>query len=191
MNKKQFLISLVCVCIFSFLGGVVGGLFSFNDTLAENKSIEVQEISTQILTITNDKGENIARLSHDDSGNPYLNFYSNKKPLKRKYPKLNISEMTAKDGETHFIKGRYTKPIFGIHLRREEPVMFFNDRDLDKRIGLGIKNLEPSLDVLYKHKVRLILGTNHFINKETGNREKFEGSLCFYDNANNLLGILP
>jgi hypothetical protein len=99
--------------------------------------------------------------------------------------------MTSEDGETHLIKDKYTKPIFGVHLKNEEPAMFFNDRDLDKRIGLGITNLEPSLDVLYRNKIRLILGTTHLINKETGNKEKFEGSLCFYDNTNKLLGILP
>jgi len=191
MNKKQFFISLVCVCLFGFLGGIVGSLFSFNDIFAENKPIEAQEISTQLLTITNDQGNKVARFSYDGSGNPYLTFYSNKKPLKRTYPKFDFSEMEFKGGETHFTKDKYTKPIFGIHLRNEEPVMFFNDRDLDKRIGLGITNLEPSLDVLYRNKIRLILGTTHLINKKTGNKEKFEGSLCFYDNTNKLLGILP
>ena len=191
MNKKQFFISLVCVCFFGFLGGIVGSLFSLNDIFAENKFIEVQEISAQRLTITNDQGKKVAEFSYDGKGNPYLTFYSNKKPLKRIYPKFDLSEMTSKDGETHFIKDKYTKPIFGVHLRDEEPAMFFNDRDLDKRIGLGITNLEPSLDVLYRNKVRLILGTAHLINQETGNKEKFEGSLCFYDNTNKLLGILP
>lgn len=191
MTKKQFFISLVCVCFFSFLGGIIGSLFSFNDIFAENKFIEIQEISTQLLTITNDQGKKIARFSYDGSGNPYLTFYSNKKPLKRTYPKFDVSEMTSEDGETHLIKDKYTKPIFGIHLKNEEPAMFFNDRDLDKRIGLGITNLEPSLDVLYRNKTRLILGTNHLVNNETGKKEKFEGSLCFYNNSNKLLGILP
>ncbi|UCD31263.1 MAG: hypothetical protein JSV38_10705 [Desulfobacterales bacterium] len=191
MNKKQFFISLVCVGLFSFLGGIVGGLFSFNDIFAENKFIEAQEISTRLLTITNDQGKKVAILSYDGSGNPYLTFYSNKKPLKRIYPKFDLSEMTSKDGETHLIKDKYTKPIFGIHLKKEEPAMFFNDRDLDKRIGLGITDLEPRFDVLYRNKIRLTLGTNHLIKKETGSTEKFEGSLCFYDSTNKLLGILP
>ena len=81
MNKKQFFISLVCFCFFSFLGGIVGSLFSFNDIFAENKSIEAQEISTQLLTITNDQGNKVARFSYDVSGNPYLTFYSNKRFL--------------------------------------------------------------------------------------------------------------
>ncbi|MBW1693903.1 MAG: hypothetical protein JRJ41_07060 [Deltaproteobacteria bacterium] len=191
MNKKQFLISLACVCFFSFLGGIVSSLFNFNDIFAENKFIEVEEISTRLITITNNQGKKVARFSYDGSGNPYLTFYSNKKPLKRIYHKFDVSEMTSKDGETHFIKDKYTKPIFGVHLKNEEPAMFFNDRDLDKRIGLGITNLEPGLDVLYRNKTRLILGTNHLINKETGNKEKLEGSICFYDNTNKLLGILP
>ena len=191
MNRKQFFISLVCVCFFSFLGGIVGSLFCFNDIFAENKSRKVPEISTKLLTITNDQGKEVARFSYDVRGNPYLNFYSNKMPLKRIYPKFDVSEMTAKDGETHFVKDKYTKPIFGVHLRNEEPAMFFNDRDLDKRIGLGVKDLEPCLDVLYRNKTRLILGTNHLINNKTGNREKFEGSISFYDNTNKLLGILP
>jgi len=191
MNKRQFFISLVCVCLFSFLGGIVGSLLSFSDIFAENKFIEVPEISTQLITIINNQGKKVARFSYDGSGNPYLNFYSNKKPLKRIYPKFDVSEMTSEDGETHLIKDKYAKPIFGVHLKNEEPAMFFNDRDLDKRIGLGITNLEPSLDVVYRNKTRLILGTNQLINNETGKKEKFEGSICFYDNTNKLLGILP
>lgn len=191
MNKKQFLVSLVCVCFFGFLGGIVGSLFSINDIFAENKSIEAQEISTQVLSITNNQGKKVAILSYDGSGNPYLTFYSNEKPLKRTYPKFDVSEMTSQDGETHFIKEKYTKPVFGVHLRNEEPAMFFNDRDLDKRIEVGITNLEPGLEMLYRNKTRLILGTTHLINKETGSKEKFEGSICFYDSTNKLLGVLP
>jgi hypothetical protein len=191
MTKKQSYTSLVCICLFSFLGGIVGSVFSFNDIFAKNKVIEVPEISTQLLTITNDQGKKVAIFSNDGSGNPYLNFYSNKKPLKRIYPKFDVSEMTTKDGETHIIKDKYTKPIFGVHLRNEEPAIFFADKDLDKRIGLGITDLEPSLDLLYRNKTRLTLGTNYLINNETGNKEKFEGSICFYDGTNKLLEILP
>jgi hypothetical protein len=133
----------------------------------------------------------VAIFSHDASGNPYLTFYSNKKPLKRIYPKFDFSEMELKDGETHFLKAKYNKPVFGVHIKNEEPAMFFNDRDLDKRIELGVTNLEPGLDMLYRNKTRLILGTTHLINKETGYKEKFEGSICFYDDTNKLLGILP
>ena len=54
MYKKQFFISLACVCLFSFIGGIVGSLLSFNDIFAENKPLEIQEISTKLLTINND-----------------------------------------------------------------------------------------------------------------------------------------
>jgi hypothetical protein len=70
MTKKQFYTSLVCICLFSFLGGIVGSLFSFNDIFAKNKFIEVPEISTQLLTITNDQGNKVAIFSYDGKGNP-------------------------------------------------------------------------------------------------------------------------
>jgi len=69
--------------------------------------------------------------------------------------------------------------------------MMFADKDLDQRIILGMWDIEPTITIKYRNKVRLKLGTNWLIDKNTGNQDKVKGSVCVFNNKGQLTSMLP
>lgn len=208
MNKKQFLISLVFVSIFSFLGGIVGGTFSSGTNIfakdtstytnphkinyLKSDHINVSEIQAELITLVNDKDQTIGRLSYNQFGSPVFMLYSSAKPYEIKFPEVkDTSKFTTKDWAEWRSKGKTTLPAFYLGIFDTEPWMVFSDKDLDERISLGVANLEPIISLQYNNMVRLQLGTNPLRQKTTGNEQKIKGSICAFDNKSNLIGRLP
>jgi len=150
MNKKQFLISLVFVSIFSFFGGIIGGVISSDgDILAtdktlvqnpkkidyiESESISVKRIIANHLWIENDEGKEIVRLS-SRNGNPYFNFYSKQNPLDEN-------------------KG----PTFVIWIGKDgAPKMQFYDKYLNQRVQYGVQAPHPTMRKPFKDRYKPLI----------------------------------
>jgi hypothetical protein len=208
MNKKQFLISLVFVSVFSFLGGIVGGvirggtdIFAKDDTswltpkkidFIESKMIKTKELRAKEITLYNKADKVIGKISSQSDGNPYIFLFSNSSPMEYLIPKSkNILEMKPKEIDEIFSKGKFTTATFAIGIVEDEPHIAFSDKDLDNRISLGVLNLEPYMEIFYRNKSRLRIGTNYLRNKTTGTEEKIKGSICAFDNKGTLIGQLP
>ena len=164
MNKKQFLISLIFLSVFSFLGGIVGGMlsggkpiFAKDDTsytnpkkidFLESEYIKVKGIVINSLWIQNDKGQSTVQFANNN-GNPFLNFYSKENPL----GKISSDEQSALKMQT--------APMFSIWVGKDGvPKMQFNDNHLDRRMVLGIYEIDPMLIMYYNNNPRLVIGTN-------------------------------
>lgn len=195
MNRKQFLLALVFVAVFSFIGGIVGGTISGggiimaakdlldDSTLFNPKQINYLQskfinsariraeklITTEILLV-NGSNKVVGRFSVTPSDDPIFALYSKERPL---------------------MVGENWKDAFSIQVSNSEPIIMFRDKDLDARIFIGVTKLEPSIDFLYKGKNRLTLGTNVTVSKNTGNVTKYKGSICTFDNKGNLTSQMP
>jgi hypothetical protein len=184
MNKNQFLISLVFVSVFSFLGGIVGGvitgganIFAKDDASSQNNKkidfleaeyISVDSMIAKYMFIEGDEGKGVVELS-TKNGDPFLNFYSK---------------------QNHLLSGK--GPTFALWIGKDgAPKMLFMDKDLDKRIQLRVDGMDPEMSMLYNSKTRLRLGTNSLYTKKTGIEEKVKGSVCAFDNNGGLIGRLP
>ena len=200
MNKKQYLVSLIIVAVFSFLGGIIGGMISDSKILAQSslvapdgssygkpkeigylKSglISAEQVIAKEFTIQNTEGKTLIHMALDKKGNPYISFYSRETP---------------KGLKIKFFDGHYEHidvPMLNIFFEKDEPKIVFKDKDLDPRIILGIHNLQPSLDILYNQKPRIIIGTNNLITKKTESEEILKGSICIFDRKGKVLTQLP
>jgi hypothetical protein len=176
MNKKQFAITLAVVCVFSFLGGIVGGLIiDGNSLFAENitptfkqKEIEVDYIKTRKIDLVNNLGKTVGKLEagkdhavieaseYDvinsqgkETGSFAVDMAGN--PTLHLYSKKKPGNMNSKFG--------HPVPFFRLAVVNEEPSMGFRDKNSDLRIGFGINRTEPFLSFTDKNSdLRVHLG---------------------------------
>jgi hypothetical protein len=197
MTKRQFLISLAFVSVFSFVGGIVGGWFvvpHFSEATEKPYSIEAMRISAeQILAkdicLVNDADEIIGRfMSHKN--NPVFGMYSQKKPCTIWVKPEEVAKLS---GEKLYAHQRevFQTPYFGITISEDEPSVFLCDKDYDSRIEIGISKLEPGISVNYNKKTRLRIGTNNLLHPSTGEQRKLLGSIVVWDQNGKLSGMLP
>ena len=195
MNRKQFLLALALVALFSFLGGIVGGAISgggiimaakdllddstsFNpkqinyvkSKFIEGARIRAETLITTEILLVNGSNKVVGRFSVTPSDDPIFALYSKEKPL---------------------MHGVNWKDAFSIQVANSEPIMMFRDKDLDARIFIGVNKLEPLVDFLYRGKKRLTLGTNWTVDKQTGNVSILKGSLCTYNNEGTVTAQIP
>jgi hypothetical protein len=204
MNKKQFLISLVFISVFSFLGGIVGGAMSSGkmssaDTekrikdgkfdFLESKWLFADSIEVKKLFIKNFDGYTTIVLGSDILG-PRLEFYSDKHPYGARIPP-GKDNMSTKEHKEWLENSKQTKPVFGITIFSDGPHMWFADKDFDERISIAVNGLDPYIAFRYNNKQRLLLGTNELTIKSTGSEQKIKGSICAFDNKGKVIGLLP
>lgn len=188
MNRKQFLLALAFVAVFSFLGGIVGGAISGGGMIMaakdlidyslfpkeidsiKSKLIEVDTIRTKHIILENYNEDIIGRISSMYTGNSQLYFYSKEKPYSS--------------------NGNFT-PTFAIEIIDREPTIKFRDRTLDDKISIGVFKREPIMSFHYRDKLRLRLGTNKTVGKSTDNLTTMKGSICTYDNKGNVTFQMP
>jgi hypothetical protein len=191
MKKKQFPISLIFISVFSFLGGIVGGVICsgkpiFAEALKaegikwkpakitkridylESNIIYAKSLVIRHILIKNEDDQPIGEISNLN-GNPYIKLFNKLNPM-----------------------GTSEGASFSLGLGEDgTPKMLFRDKDLDDRIILGVYGLDPTMTIYYNHKTRLQLGTNYLKHPKTGNEEKVKGSVCAFDNNGSLIGRLP
>ena len=77
MNKKQFVITLIVVCVFSFLGGIAGSKYGIPD-IVEYHKIKATFIETEYLDIIDERG-NIGITLTSSRSEPRLSIYYDKR----------------------------------------------------------------------------------------------------------------
>jgi len=159
MNRKQFLLALAIVAVFSFLGGIVGGAISgggiimaakgFNDNSTfgnptEIKYLKAEQIEvgiikvpvifndgifTKDMTLWNESEQIVGRFGQSATGDPLFGLYSSQR--------------------------KENKPAVLVAIENGEPRMQFLDKDLDTRIWIGVDKLKPSIDFFYRNKKKI------------------------------------
>jgi hypothetical protein len=185
MIKRQFLIALAFVSVFSFLGGIVGGMLTGGQSLfaqmETNKKVDKLEtglaivddlIVRNIILVDASKNKILGEFFTSADGIPFLSLYSNDSP------KNGILDTKA-------------SPKLMLTAINKQPMVIFYDKNNDERISIGIDNNEPKIGFHYENKTRLTMGTNNLKHKQTGNEEKVKGSICAFDQNGNLAGRFP
>jgi hypothetical protein len=194
MTKRQFLISLAFVSVFSFLGGIFGGMLTGGQNLLAQKTdtepktqyivrlnckfLEVDlltvnyGISAKTIHLKNEDSKLIGFIGADHNGMPNILLAPRQKnaPLfsdALSYFSINFSS----DGQ--------------------DPVISFTDKDKQERIKLGLDRNRPQLSIKDEGVLRLQIGTNQLPAKASGNAEKIKGSIFAFDNKGEFIGRFP
>ena len=210
MSKQQFGISLVVICVFSFLGGIFGGLITGEHSLLakdeaapiNRREVLTDHLKTRKLTIVNDQGNSTGSFGIDSAGQCYLET-ANLKLINPNgkllgnfgidmdgRPEINLYPLN-KPGGYSFNNTSHGFPILHIGINDKEPGIILYDKDLDERVSIGINYGDPFLNISYRNQVRLRLGTNYSGDITAGGQKKVKGSLSFFDDSGKLLRQLP
>ena len=197
MKKFYSMTILLCVCLFSFLGGMAGELIQENMLYAQNEEneikyeyfdyIEAKTIETKNIIIDNLNDDTVANIKTVNN-QPIIRLYTKDKP-----------EYSYKMSDNEFQKIKNEKGILEAFAKRnktkinnpasllittydEIPSIMFYDKDGDQRIVIGVNNnyVEPFMNFYYRSEKRLSLGTNNLTNESTGKKEEIEGSIFFF-----------
>jgi hypothetical protein len=185
MTKRQFLISLAFVSVFSFFGGIVGGMLAGGQSLFAQKTsdpskpqyierlkckyIETESLNISEVFMKRSNGDAFGFLTSSEDGSPLFALFPS-----RKWPPTETFTMQ-----------------FFLGFSNNEPQLTMTSRDQNKIITISTEYGEPSIKMNYDGKPQLVMGTNHIVTSSTGNEEKVRGSICAFDQNGKVIGRFP
>jgi hypothetical protein len=164
---------LVFVSIFSFLGGIVGGVISVGNfgfageksapykeqkvNYLESEEIYANKIKVKNLFIENSDGSIVAVLDSFLDGQPRFKLYNAKYPYGARIPK-GKDKMSNKEFAEWLKNSKETEPVFGITIFDKGPHMWFADKDFDERISVAIADSDSYIAFRSNNKEKIAMG---------------------------------
>jgi len=174
MSRIQSIQSLLVVAVFSFLGGIVGGWF-FQPPVADAKK-EIRRINADIghinslyvkqLVVGDNDGHIFGSFEYIPGDGAVLAMYSEAKSTEVK-SRVCISKRNG--GGMQLAIGSSQSP----------------------ELVLASPNNEGLIQIRDKDNLRIQMGTNHIQYRASGKEEIRKGSLFFYNNNSQVVGLLP
>ncbi|MBI9113268.1 hypothetical protein [Maridesulfovibrio ferrireducens] len=180
--NKFGIITLIAFC--SFLGGLVGGgvVQLCTGTSYANSVPKLQNATIDVLFANEVITRNISSESFDVINSRYnivgAIFANNANGA--------TIELGVPDSDTFGIKKRMR-----IASSNHSGVISFWDEDDDSRLDIEVTNRDPSIAFYYNNKIRLSLGTNNVVTKNTGDDHKIKGSVYTFDKRGDVTGVVP